>query len=768
LKCRREGASAATCKHLETVSLRFGRACEQCEHRENIKTPLTLGMPDKVELAKEKIDYTIEKIKTANNKAEAAKTVFDDPEVIGSLALLETQALPKYAQVKPQLREHGINLTDLQKAITQHKTEKAKERHLHEVKPGERGPTITPLMEDERGYFNQRTKIIEGHEILVREPLSNFTLKKKLVIEMENGDEVIRCEMKINGGEIREVDFHHAAFIRNEKFIEALGTIDVQWQGTNNDIQRLRANLSPQEAPRKKGITSLGFYKADNGANYYIYPHVTVGTEGEVKDGPFLYMPEQEHDMDDILPKKWPTPEKEQEAVEAVYKYLSQLNDANIIGPVIGWIYASKFCTLIRENLDCGGFPILNTSGQKGTGKSTTMQIATRTEGLPDDYKPNPADMTRFTRLSQQAYSSSVPTFLDEFRVGEYTKRGFDVWKHDMRSAWGGETVQRGRANQTIKTYKLKSPPWVSGEDMIPESAMSDRTIFVPLRDEIKEGDPRDDARKALGKAPLQAFIYPYLSWCLRLIKEEKFWPLLERSVRRANAIIDANGVDAPNRVRTNLGIILFGWNLFCQYGKYHGLKPSKLINGSPRTALVQALYQILPGGRRRHDLDDLMKIIAVMIDNRILSYGDQYVTRYIDDAIVIRLPAVLSSARKFIRDTDTNETIFSENHYRELIGEKVELIEKAKKDKDVKVSYIMRTTGAGTFAGKRQLKGVLVDPDILEDELGIDVDLWKKPSKKKEDEEGDENKEGEAENENEKDKSKEDKDEPNDKSMPF
>jgi len=203
------------------------------------------------------------------------------------------------------------------------------------------------------------------------------------------------------------------------------------------------------------------------------------------------------------------------------------------------------------------------------------------------------------------------------------------------------------------------------------------------------------------------------------LITEGKFWPLLERSVRCADYLVKQSGFDTPTRPKNNLGIgIIFGWSLFCLYGKQCGVKKSPLINeGSAGKALLHTLQQILPGGKDIDSLDRLLQLVAVMVANRRLLHGIHF-TQKVDGDVVLSLQDVLPEVRKYVRETDTKESILSEHAYRELIKTRAEAED----------SYVVSPSDVGMFHSRQQRRGVLLDLYVMADELGIDTDIWEKP----------------------------------------
>jgi len=137
---------------------------------------------------------------------------------------------------------------------------------------------------------------------------------------------------------------------------------------------------------------------------------------------------------------------------------------------------------------------------------------------------------------------------------------------------------------------------------------------------------------------------------------------------------------------------------------------------------MLAAAQEVLPDGRTRNALDELMLFLAVMVVNDRLRHGQHFTTTR-DGILILPLPDVLPEARRYARETDSQQVLLREDAYRGLVAE-------AAKQRN---PYVLETSRPGDFdppgnGGRRRRRGVLIDRIVLEQRLGIEADTWLHP----------------------------------------
>jgi len=123
-------------------------------------------------------------------------------------------------------------------------------------------------------------------------------------------------------------------------------------------------------------------------------------------------------------------------------------------------------------------FPNLILYGEHGSGKSTTykefLSPFFSTGGAPPISK-----MTGFTFLNKSASSNCIPMAYDEYKPSTLARWIANEIHNSMRDTYDGEHGERGKADQTVKQYKLEAPLIVMGEEAPLEPAIRERSIIL-------------------------------------------------------------------------------------------------------------------------------------------------------------------------------------------------------------------------------------------------------------------------------------------------
>ncbi len=123
-----------------------------------------------------------------------------------------------------------------------------------------------------------------------------------------------------------------------------------------------------------------------------------------------------------------------------------------------------------------------------------------------------------------------------------------------------------------------------------------------------------------------------------------------------------------------------------------------------------------MPADTDRTSLDQLMHLLWTMAGNERLVRGKHFAFK--GQNLVIPLTEALAEARKYARETSWEEDVLSEDAYRGLIQEMV----------DQGGSYVLQTSERADFAsecGRKQRRGILIDPQKLQVDLDLDAGQW-------------------------------------------
>jgi putative DNA primase/helicase len=623
------------------------------------------------------------------------------PDAVKALAVLKKKDAAGFAIQKSRL-QGKVNLNDLNAAVKEASVSLQPRAVKHE---------LPSLMETETGYSVER----ETRGGPVTEVLSNFKLYLSERLVMPGGKEILAGQIEIYGAgasNSRTFVLPNDALITKNRLLEDLGTVDVVWLGTDRDVQLLRAHLLTQEAPRLQGTAMAGRH-----GGVIVMPGIVISRDGPVVAPPCRWV---NPDGDGWIYRNrltWPETYEHRNACESIYRLFPLVNEANITVPIIALIFATPWAALIRSSGEFGGFPHLCMWGQTGSGKSAYEELILKLFGVRPPVKPLSLPGTRFTRLKNYSSSNLVPVVYDEYRIAKFTGNSLSIFHSELLGAYGGERDRRGRADQTVTAYDLAAPVVLAGEDRPRDSALEHRMVVLnPSDGAIRNNPTFQGSFRTLMSAPLDAFPYPYWAWALG---QEDWLDVLKEELGGMRNLATDSGIEVPIRIEKNLAIVRFGWRMFNRYGEHMGLKPADLAGGTVDDAISAALDQVLPGGKPVSTLDDLISFFAVMVSNGKLEYGEQYIVKS-DGLLVFRIREAHAEGKKYARETNKEGNMLGFDHYWTLVKALAE-----QPGSYVIEASVLADFNPGAGSKRRQLHGVLIDPEILQVQLGIDCDIW-------------------------------------------
>jgi hypothetical protein len=639
---------------------------------------------------------------------EVRQAVFSDRSVLRLLARCRDADPATYALAKQRLKdaEPRLNLNDL-------------ERAARSARPplrwagggdGDDDPGTPRLAESAAGYSVIRLE----RGVPVNVPLSNFVLALRERLIMPDGNEVLAVDLSTAGREKQSLDLPHDTLLRAQDLQRALRTSETVWLGTDRDVQLLRAHLLRQAVPRMRGVEVMGRHDG-----HIVLPSLTIGRDGPVGTPETRLVDLCGHALFGAAPREWPTPEGHLAAAGAIYRLLPRINQAHLIGGLMGWIFALPWAAGVRTSPGWGGFPHLVLWGTSGSGKTATAKTAWRLCGVPLDFEPFSLPGTRFTRLRRLACTNLIPTIFDEYRPGSWRRDATAELHHELRSLYGGELEERGTRALGSQKYHLSAPLILVGEDRPRDTALDQRMVVLHPDPDVVRTESFARSFAELHRAPLEAFCLPYWAWALA---QDQWAAILEADREAVRDWAQDQESALPPRVLNNLAIVRFGWTMFGRYAEHLGLQVADLVDGDLEAALLAVAREVVPAGEAVSALDDLMRFVAVMVANGRLRYGVHFVE--IGAGLVLPLREVLAEARRYARETEREQPLLGEDAYRGMVAEAAGRPN----------GYVIANSERGdsynpSGGGRAQRRGVLIDVGMLDRKLEIDPEIWDEPT---------------------------------------
>ena len=476
----------------------------------------------------------------------------------------------------------------------------------------------TPLDDDSPGASGKSAKILKGRVYEAHdhyyaysdgEPLaiSSFRIQPTERIALEDEQIIVGDVITDQGKVFHGVQFRARAWNSRRSLIQSFPNADMQWTGTDDNVQGVLQLLSRYDVPIRQSTHTLGYLTTPDGARWVSSERV-FGPDGDINDSEIVFLPNGSTFPGRVRYPEMPFVDLWEHA-RSVLPELLLLNEPRVILPMLGWFFAAPLKPRLIHHLK--HFPILCVWGTQGSGKTSLIsQVFWRLFGVTQS-DPYSVTESEFALIKLLSSTNSVPVCLDEYKPGDMSRRRLDTLHRLIRRIYSGETEERGRRNLDVIAFHLQAPLCISGEARPEDPAIVDRMVSVtPSRNYIHE---HSDCRRAFNRLRaenLGVLAAPYIRFALAQDTAVD----LQRATTRADALIDAAdlGERASLRMRDNLRVVVFGLEMFLGFVEHLGLGWTPKIDFG--AAVTSTLEDLLEGDQGAFDLlDELVEACAVL-----------------------------------------------------------------------------------------------------------------------------------------------------------
>ena len=387
--------------------------------------------------------------------------------------------------------------------------------------------------------------------------ISSFTLKPTMRVFTEHSEVIVAEAHTDRGAVVAPMRLPLSAFHSKRDLIRHLPSADMQWTGSDNNVQGLLRILARREVPRKRGISTLGEFRSGE-QHLWIGPDCVLDKHGFVEEPPVVYVPDG-GSLDQDVSYRACDDDTFDTIAATVFRFLPEVNTPEVILPALGWFFATPMKPRIVEMI--GSFPLLFLWGSQGSGKSTMCtSVLWRLFGVNRQH-PYSVTQTEFAMVKLLGATHSVPVFLDEYKPGDMTKQRVGALHRFIRRLYRGEVEERGRPDQKINTYRLQAPLCLAGETRPQEAAILERLITSnPEKNTLTMLAGCQRAHRELTSVDLKLFAPRYIQFCLGRD--------VEADMAAARTILRAvlGERELPIRVVENLVVMVLGLYLFEEF----------------------------------------------------------------------------------------------------------------------------------------------------------------------------------------------------------
>jgi hypothetical protein len=506
------------------------------------------------------------------------------------------------------------------------------------------------ILEDARCYY---TLTARGESKVV----SSFTITPTGRIATDDGEIIVGDALTDRGTSV-QLRLPLSAFHSKRDLIRQLPSADLQWTGTDNNVQGLLRVLARRPVPRRQGSAMLGDYRRGE-HHLWLGPDCAIDKTGFVEPPPVVYVPSGAS-LDKRLSYLPTDDETFLSIARVVFRYLPFVNTPEVILPVLGWFFATPMKANFMKAT--GAFPTLFVWGTQGSGKSSLcIDIMWPLFGVRDA-EPYSATETEFALLKLLTSTTSVPVFIDEYKPYDMQKHRLNTLHRYLRRLYRGETEERGRPDLKVNSYHLQAPVCVAGETRPTEAALLERILTSnPEKTTLREKTGYQHAHRELRAVDLALFAPRYIQFCLGRDFESDLE--LARSVTQT--LLGDRKV--PIRIVENLTAMLLGVHLFEEFATACGCElPDDLGVAAAVDAVLADVLETDHGVKNA--LDHFLELLGVMAVQGHLKHRVHYV--FNEGRLALHLESAYDAFRAHCKRIDYQGEVVDLKALRRLITE--------------------------------------------------------------------------------------------------
>lgn len=432
--------------------------------------------------------------------------------------------------------------------------------------------------------------------------VSSFTINPTLRVETEDGELIIGDALTDKGTKVPNLRLPLSAFHSKRDLIRHLPSADLQWTGSDNNVQGLLRILARRPVPRRPGSSILGEYRRGE-HHVWLGPDCVIGRDGFLDAPPVTYVPSGAS-LDKRVRYVTVDDAAFHAIAEVVFRCLPKVNKPEVILPILGWFFATPMKPRLMKAI--GSFPTLFVWGTQGSGKSSIcIEVMWPLFGVRDA-EPYSATETEFALLKLLTSTCSVPVFIDEYKPYDMQRQRVNTLHRYLRRLYRGETEERGRPDLKVTTYHLQAPVCIAGETRPTEAALLERIIVAnPAKATLDELPECREAYRELRSVDLSLFAPRYIQFCLGRDFDVDF--ALAQGITRE--LIGERKV--PVRLVENLTAMVLGIHLFEEFARACGYALPDLGAQKAVDAILDDLLETDHGVKNA--LDHFLEMLGVM-----------------------------------------------------------------------------------------------------------------------------------------------------------
>lgn len=324
----------------------------------------------------------------------------------------------------------------------------------------------SPIHVEDGCYY----KNYKGRKIFI----TNFIIEAKYII-ISPYEELIKCELKLcNSNHVVERTFTPQDFNDALSFKKAVNSFTLVFNGSNSDLQHIKAKISEDITHIINGVSYEGFHKLNK--KWFFVDNDNAVSEELYHNSSAIVLEDFREAHSNLLEFSCITKEELQILAPSLFNF----NDLSVTATLIPYL-----CGLfLKGKLEHIGIKYnhLLIEGQSGSGKSQTLEnIAAPLLG----YRGNILDASTCTNFAFTKLASSsnfLPLIIDEYKPKKIGTYRVNLISNIMRNSYDAHKTIKGTQNlgKNIE-FTPRSSVILCGEMGITETANIERSLKIFL-----------------------------------------------------------------------------------------------------------------------------------------------------------------------------------------------------------------------------------------------------------------------------------------------